>query len=138
MPSRRSRHDYSVPHKGPFLVCVAFALLHFLSLVSVATFGYILLRTHDLSIARWLALSVVAVGITWLMSFAARRVTRCPLCKGTPLLDTPATKHHKAVRLKPFNYGTTAQLHLIFTHRFRCMDCGTPFDLLRKRGQRHR
>lgn len=132
MVSRKSRQSYSIPHKGSFITCIVFALLHYLTILATLTLAYILLRTHDMAIAAWLAGSVIAIGITWLFSYCARRVTRCPLCKGTPLLDTPASKHHKAVRIKPLNYGTTALLQLILTHRFRCMGCGTPFDLLRK------
>lgn len=136
MPSPSHSHGArSIRHKGVFLRCVVFAMIHYVALVVALTFAYILYRHPEERIAWWLAGSIGGVGVTWLMTYIARRSARCPLCKGTPLLDTPATKHQKALRIKPLNYGMTAQLQLILSHRFRCMYCGTPFDLLRRSGQ---
>lgn len=132
MSLRKHSHGArSVPHKRPYVASIVFALLHYLAIVATLTFAYILYRTHEESIAWWLVGSMAGVGLSWIFTYAARRSARCPLCKGTPLLDTRASKHRKAVRLKPLNYGATAQLQLVATHRFRCMYCGTPFDLLR-------
>lgn len=78
------------------------------------------------------AITGVAVPLTWTFSFLARRHTQCPLCRGTPLLDSSASKHRKALRIPLFNYGNSAVLHLLLTGRFRCMYCGTPFQLLKK------
>lgn len=136
MPAQRHSHGArSIRHKGAFVWCVVFAMIHYLSIVVALTFGYILYRHPEERVAWWLAGSIAGIGVTWLISHIARRSARCPLCKGTPLLDTAAVKHVKAVRLKPLNYGMTAQLQLVLTHRFRCMYCGTPFDLLRKPGR---
>ena len=128
----------SIPHKRPFMASIFFALLHYLSIIATLTFGYILFRTHKETVAWWLVGSIAAIGVTWLLTYAARRSARCPLCKGTPLLDTPASKHRKAVRLRPMNHGMTAQLQLITSQRFRCMYCGTPFDLHRNHSHDHR
>lgn len=132
MSLRKHSHGArSVPHKRSFKASVWFALLHYLSMVATLAFAYILFRTREEKTAWWLVGSMAAIGITWLMTYIARRSARCPLCKGTPLLDTQAAKHRKAFRIRPLNYGMTAQLQVITTQRFRCMYCGTPFDLLR-------
>lgn len=79
-------------------------------------------------------------GVTWLIAFFKRRSAYCPLCKGTPLIDSGALAHSKATRLYPLNYGTSATLSIIATQTFRCMYCGSDFDLLKtpsyQRGKR--
>ena len=60
-----------------------------------------------------------------------RRSARCPLCKGSPLYDSGAVKHAKAHRMRPLNHGATAVLSILFLNRFRCMYCGTPYDMLK-------
>ena len=78
------------------------------------------------------ALALAASLATWLISYLRRRSARCPLCKGSPLLESGAVKHAKAYRLRPFNHGATAVLGILFLNRFRCMYCGTPYDLLKR------
>ena len=70
------------------------------------------------------------------MRRASRRSARCPLCKGTPYLNTGALTHRNATRLFPLNHGTSALLSSLITQRFRCMYCGTRFDLLKRRSSR--
>lgn len=72
------------------------------------------------------------MAVTWLIAFFKRRSTHCPLCKGTPLINTGALPHRKAFRIFPFNHGVTATLPIIGTHKFRCMYCGTGFDILKR------
>jgi len=75
--------------------------------------------------------SMVASVLTWIWAFFKRRAARCPLCKGTPLLNSGALPHGRAVRVPPFNYGVTATLSLLCTQEFRCMYCGSLYDLLK-------
>lgn len=77
------------------------------------------------------AASVAFTGISWFFAFFKRRNTHCPLCKGTPLINSGALTHRKAVRWFPLNHGVTAILSIIVSHKFRCMYCGTLFDLLK-------
>jgi hypothetical protein len=79
-----------------------------------------------------LVIAFVASLVSWLVSFLRRRSARCPLCKGSPLLDSGAVKHAKAYRLPPLGYAATAVLGILFLSRFRCMYCGTPYDLLKR------
>jgi len=74
--------------------------------------------------------------ITWLLACAKRRSALCPLCKGTPLINSGAHPHVRARQLSILNHGISAALSIMFTHKFRCMYCGTDFDLLKSR-KRH-
>ena len=134
MPPRVRRaisHERSVPAKGPFFSALFCTYLHYLSLVAVAASIFLVVARPDMFSSLVLATSVVFCGLTWLVALLKRRGLRCPLCKGTPFLASGALTHSKATRLFPFNHATTAVLSCLFTHRFRCMYCGTRYDLLR-------
>ncbi|MCW1924211.1 hypothetical protein OKA05_16715 [Luteolibacter arcticus] len=134
MPSRpvadpvsraRSIHD-----KRPFSRAIFFTLVHYLCVIAFITCAVILfLHPTPMTLVKPLIASVIASALSWLFAFLRRRSARCPLCKGSPLLDSGAAKHVKASRLRPFNHGTTAVLGILFLNRFRCMYCGTPYDL---------
>lgn len=126
----RSLHD-----KRPFNVAVFFAVVHYLCIIAFLTCVVILILNPVEGSVKILITSLVACLFTWLISFFRRRSVRCPLCKGSPLLDTGASKHSKAYRLPPLNHGNTAVLGILFLHRFRCMYCGTPYDMLKKASQ---
>lgn len=126
----RSLHD-----KRPFNVAVFFAVLHYLCVIAFLTCVVILILNPVEGSVKILLASLVACLVTWLISFFRRRSVRCPLCKGSPLLDTGAVKHAKAHRLPPLNHGNTAVLGILFLNRFRCMYCGTPYDMLKKSSQ---
>lgn len=130
----RSLHD-----KRPFNIAVFFTLLHYLCLIAFITCVVIVILNPRPSSIPPLVISIVACLITWLISFFRRRSARCPLCKGSPLIASGAVKHAKAHRLPPFTHGATAVLGIVFLHRFRCMYCGTPYDLLKRPSiERHR
>lgn len=134
MPLHKHSHGArSVPHKRPYLLSIFWVFLHYLSLIASATLGFVFLTDKESGVGHWLVGALISVGATWLATVLARRAARCPLCSGTPLFDSRAAKHRKAFRIKPLNYGMTAQLSLLFLQRFRCMYCGTPFDLHRPR-----
>jgi hypothetical protein len=130
----RSLHD-----KRPYHVAVFFTLVHYLCVIAFLTCVVILiLNPQPVSIPPLIASSVACL-VTWLISFLRRRTARCPLCKGSPLVDSGAAKHAKSFRLRPLNHGTTAVLGILFLHRFRCMYCGTPYDMLKRpAGERRR
>ena len=123
----RSVHD-----KRPYNVAVLLTLLHYLCVVALITSVVIFILNPKQDSVQPLVLSAVGTGVTWLVAYLKRRSARCPLCKGSPLIDTGASKHAKAYRLRPLNYGSTAVVGILFLHRFRCMYCGTPYDLLKK------
>jgi hypothetical protein len=129
-PVSRAR---SIHNKQPFKVAVYFTLLHYLCLVGLVTCVVLLIVTPTKQAMMVpLAGFFLASLVTWLISHLRRRSARCPLCKGSALLESGAVKHAKAYRLRPLNHGTTAVLGILFLSRFRCMYCGTPYDLLKR------
>jgi hypothetical protein len=121
----------SVPHRKPFVQAVFLYAIHFIGvLASVTTFVVFLIEPSKLA-TRVLVLCLGFSAITWLIAYFKRRSTHCPLCKGTPLINSGALPHKKAVRFFPLNHGVTAILSIIATQKFRCMDCGTCYDMLK-------
>lgn len=129
--SQEFQRARSLPGRRPFQIAVLFTVLHYLALIATVTFGVILAMNPSLETLYPVVAGMVASLLTWLLAYLKRRSVRCPLCKGTPLLNTRASTHSRAKRIFPFTYGTTAVLSIVFTHRFRCMYCGTPYDLLK-------
>ena len=121
----------SVPHRKPFVHAVFFSAIHYIGVLSVATTLVAFLIQPSKLATRVLILCLGFSALTWLISYFKRRNAHCPLCKGTPLFNTGALPHKNAVRLFPFNHGVTATLSIIATQKFRCMDCGTCYDLLK-------
>jgi uncharacterized membrane protein (DUF485 family) len=133
MHPRRSVDGFrSLPHKRPFLAAAFLALVHYLSLIAAITLALIITKVQDPRVVTGLFIAIGAIVLSWLFGYFHRASAKCPLCKGTPLLDSVAVKHRNAYRIPPLNYGTTAQISLLMSHRFRCMYCGTGFDILRK------
>jgi hypothetical protein len=123
----------AVPYARPFKVAVFFSALHFLGLIATFTaMASALVRPNPLA-PRVVIAGLVFSGVTWLIAYFKRRSTQCPLCKGTPLINSGALPHARAKRIGPFNHGVSAILTILATHRFRCMYCGSDFDLLKPR-----
>ncbi len=134
-PVRDSKYR-SLPHRRPYHIAVFFTVLHYLCVVAfLSILGVFASRPSEAMLRPVLGMLVLCLA-TWFVAFLRRRKVRCPLCKGTPLLDSRAVAHPAARRWKPLNYGNTAVLGVLFTHRFRCMYCGTSFDLLKSAGSR--
>ncbi len=137
MPTRRAADPVtrarSIHNKQPFTTAVFFTLIHYLCLISLVTcLSLLIVGSSKQAMVLPLVASLIASLVTWLIAFVRRRSARCPLCKGSPLIESGAVKHAKAYRLRPFNHGATAILGILFLNRFRCMYCGTPYDLLKR------
>lgn len=121
----------SLPSAQPFRVAVFFSAIHYLGLiVSLTALGCFFLEPSQ-DATRILLGGMIFSALAWLIAFFKRRSTFCPLCKGTPLLNTGARTHIRARRFFPFNHGVTATLSILSSQKFRCMFCGSDFDLLK-------
>ncbi|MGL4400565.1 MAG: hypothetical protein ACRCXD_11900, partial [Luteolibacter sp.] len=114
-----------------FSVAALITALLILSLIGTLTALTLLFITQNP-----VGLNVVLLGVgvcvfLWIIAFFKRRTALCPLCRGTPLLNSGALPHSKARRLYPLSHGMTATLSIIATQRFCCMYCGSDFDLLK-------
>ena len=123
----------SVPSASPFRVATFYWGIHCMGLVvSLTALAAVFLHPHTLA-PRIMAGGLVFSGLMWLIAFFKRRAATCPLCKGTPLVNSGATPHQRARRICPFNHGVSAMLSIMATQRFRCMYCGSDYDLLKPR-----
>lgn len=121
----------SLPSSKPFRTAVFFTSIHYLGLVVTITALVCFFLEPSQDATRIFVGGMVFSAITWLIAFFKRRSTFCPLCKGTPLLNTGARTHVRARRLLPLNHGTTATLSIMTMQKFRCMYCGSDYDLLK-------
>lgn len=123
----------SVPSASPFRVATFHWGIHCLGLVvSLTALAAVFLHPHAL--APWIMAGGLAFsGLMWLIAYFKRRSATCPLCKGTPLVNSGAMPHVRARRIWPLNHGVSAMLSIMATQRFRCMYCGSDYDLLKLR-----
>jgi hypothetical protein len=122
----------SVPNRQPYIRSVLLSAVHYMCiLATVTTLAVFVINPSHLA-ARMLIFCLGFTAITWLLAYFKRRSTHCPLCKGTPLLNSGALPHKNAIRIFPFNRGVSAILSVIATHKFRCMYCGNGFDILKQ------
>ena len=132
------QRDRSVPFKRPFITAVLSMLVFYLCLVGLlAAITAFVLSDKGLQhrAAYVIAALLGASAICWIFAYLMRRKANCPLCKCTPFLDNLALKHQKARKTWPLNYGNSAVLSVLCTQRWRCMYCGTPFDILKNKSK---
>lgn len=128
-------HLRSVQYSRPFIRAVFFTALHYMGILGAATTLAILLVEPSPLAIRTLVAFLCFSAVSWLISYFKRRSTFCPLCKGTPLMNSGAIPHKNATRIFPFDHGVSAVLSIIATQKFRCMYCGTGFDILKEQSQ---
>ena len=127
----RFQRARSVPSPRPFRVAVFFCAIHYLGVIASLTALVCFFMQPSQAASRVLIGAMIFSAITWLIAFFKRRSTYCPLCKGTPLINSGARTHVRARRILPFNHGTTAVLSILASQKFRCMYCGSDYDLLK-------
>ena len=121
----------SIRSSWPYTVAVLFSALHFLGVIlTVTAFVLFLIKPSEVA-TKVISGGVGLSGFLWMIAFFKRRSVFCPLCLGTPLINSGALAHSKATRIFPFNHGVSAILSIIATQRFCCMYCGADFDLLK-------
>lgn len=121
----------SLPSRKPFDVAVIFSMIHYFGIVITVTALVCYLMEPSQLASKFVAGGLVFCALSWLIAFFKRRAAFCPLCKGTPLMNSGAHTHVKATRIVPFNHGTSALLAIIANQKFRCMYCGSDYDLLK-------
>lgn len=133
MPSGRDKvgRARSMPSSRSFIVAVLVSALHYFGLVATVTALALFFIEPSQLATRVILAGIIFSAFTWLLAFFKRRAAFCPLCKGTPLINSGALAHSKSVRIIPFNHGVSAVLSIIATQKFCCMYCGSDFDLLK-------
>jgi hypothetical protein len=129
--SAKALRARSLPSSGPFNVAAFFSALQYMGMITVVT-AFILMFLEPSPLAvKVIVGSIGFSALMWFIAFFKRRSARCPLCKGTPLINSGAHAHSRATRIFPFNHGVSATLSILATQTFRCMYCGSDFDLLK-------
>lgn len=127
----RNLRARSLPSSRPFTVAVVWSALHYLGVITTIT-AFALFFREQSQLAVKVILGALAFSVvTWLVAFFKRRTAFCPLCKGTPLINSGARAHSRARRIYPFNHGVSATFSILATQTFCCMYCGSDFDLLK-------
>ena len=127
----KARRARSLPNARPYRIAVFFSSLHYLGLIATVTALVFVLIQPSLVAMRTVVGGILFCALTWLIAFFKRRGACCPLCKGTPLINSGARAHIQARRIPPFNHGVSAILSIIAKQKFSCMYCGSYFDLLK-------
>jgi hypothetical protein len=131
MQNTKELRARSLPSTRRYYAAVICSIVHFATLAITVT-ALVLLLSSPSHLKLIMTLGALAGSVaTWLLAHLQRKSAFCPLCKGTPLANTGAHPHRSAQRLPPFNEGVTAVLAIIATQKFRCMYCGSNFDLLK-------
>lgn len=76
-----------------------------------------------------LVVSVLAYFVFAAWRFFHARHTLCSLCRGPVFHSQKSAKSREATKYPGLSYGSSIALSLVFTGRYRCMYCGTPFRL---------
>lgn len=131
-PPPRQAKPRSLPRAGSYFKAVVVYGFHVLCLIATLTLAVFFIRDGHEKAAVYLGVAIALSAFTGVLSFVIRRGTLCPLCRSTPLLGTSSSLHERARRLWPFTHAVSTILSIAFLQRFRCMHCGTDFDLLKE------
>lgn len=140
----QNKYARSMAHSGSFYAAVVWCVIHFICLAATVAVCLHYIYEPNSSYIKNISPLVVILGtitasvVTFIIAFIKRRLARCPLCKGTPLLNTGALPHANAFCIPPLNHGYTAVISVIVSQKFCCMYCGTKFDLLKPSSSRRR
>ena len=77
----------------------------------------------------WALGSLITLVASLVLGILLSAITKCTLCHGTPFFWNRCRKHALANKLPFLSYRTSAIVHLLFTWKFRCMFCSTPYRL---------
>jgi hypothetical protein len=127
----RTARARSVRFARPFRTAVFFTSIFFLVFIGTsAALVAFFIQPSQLA-ARLLVGGIALSVLTWVIAYFKRRAVYCPLCKGTPLVNSGARPHVRARRFGPFSHGISAVMSILATQKFRCMYCASDYDLLK-------
>ena len=115
--------------QGRLLVIALLALISYAALPATLYFTWRLFSEPRQGWEIWAGGSMAALLISLIVGTVLSAMTKCALCHGRPLLGKNCRKHQLANKLPFLTYRASAILHLVFTGKFRCMFCSTPFRL---------
>lgn len=138
-PARQAK-PRALSHSNHFFQAVVLYTVHLFCLIATITLIVLLMKTGHENAPTILAASIGISAFTGVIAYIKRRGTICPLCRSASLIGTRACRNERAKRIWPFSFAVSSMISIIFLQRFRCMHCGTDFDLLKepRRQQLHK
>lgn len=110
---------------------VLFHLLTWLSFAGGVYCGIMLYVTEGFGRGGIHTLPLLGCLVVFAVSLVTRAAlgaaTSCPLCHGKLFSAGHSAKHKLSNKLPMLPYRASTILHILFTGRFRCMYCSTPF-----------
>lgn len=77
----------------------------------------------------WALGALITLVVSLVLGVILSATTRCSLCHGTPFFGHRCRKHALANKLPLLSYRASCLAHVLFTWKFRCMFCSTPYRL---------
>jgi hypothetical protein len=111
------------------ILIVLLSVITYISLPATLYFTLRLVTDPGQRWDSWAIGSLIAFVSSLVLGIILSTLTKCSLCHGTPLLARKCRKHTIANKLPFLSYRASSVLHLLFTGKFRCMYCSTPFRL---------
>jgi hypothetical protein len=118
--------------QGRLLLIALLALITYAAVPATLYFTARLIIAPDAGWQIWTVGSLVALVVSLVLGILLSATTKCTLCHGTPLMGNKCRKHTLANKLPLLTYRASSIVHLIFTGKFRCMFCSTPYRLGRR------
>jgi len=115
--------------QGRLILIVLLSVITYISLPATLYFTLRLVTDPGQRWDSWAIGSLIAFVSSLVLGIILSTLTKCSLCHGTPLLARKCRKHTIANKLPFLSYRASSVLHLLFTGKFRCMYCSTPFRL---------
>ena len=115
------------------LLIVLLSVITYLSLPATLYFTFRLVTDPGKQWEPWAIGALIAFVSSLVLGLVLSALTKCSLCHGTPLQTRKCRKHTIANKLPFLSYRASAVLHILFTGKFRCMYCSTPFRIGRKK-----
>ena len=125
----RSQKPRVWKRQGRLLLIALLALISYAALPATLYFTARLMLEQDPDWEKPALGSLIALVLSLIIGTVLSAMTKCALCHGSPLLGKNCRKHTLANKIPFLTYRASALLHVLFTGKFRCMFCSTPFRL---------
>lgn len=118
--------------QGRLVLIALLAVTSYIALPATIYFTFRLMTESGNRWHQWTVISLTTLMVSLIVGTILSAMTKCALCHGNPMLGKNCRKHTLANKIPFLTYRASAVLHLLFTGRFRCMFCSTPFRLGKK------
>ena len=117
--------------KGQFrlLLIALFTLTMYAALPATLYFTARLIMEPEAGWQHWALGALITLVASMVLGIVLSAITKCSLCHGTPFFVNRCRKHALANKLPLLSFRASCLAHMLFTWKFRCMFCSTPYRL---------